>query len=465
MYPLARTTAAAVLAAASLTAAAQTLPAAIAAAQTQPATDYTDLQIQVTGVEGHVQVRDAEDKPWRKATPGETVTAGAEFRTGPRSAVRCFIAPDQTFTIDRLGVMKVLTALQQGGKIKTDVAMKYGRTRYDIEEAGVEHESTIRSPSGVLALRGTRVSLYDQPPFTPSAVSLTGRAEYRTAKRQVAFGGKGQGKTTVNSDTASAAETAANMAKIERVIDPKSAIEMTQEEADQLIFSVAQGGIRFDRLIIGGFQPPPKDFTGSSLLPGKLNFVATWTGFADVDLFVIVNPGAANQRILGNPSVSRLFPGVIESRLPSGARIDFDKVSTQKGDFEIAYWPSANYQGGLYGIGAVHHDFRNVDPTYAATSDITLEVYQDGKKLDTVILNPDDVLNDLPPILGTTYQTKTDLDAGRDNVATVVIVPDPTPAKRTTKRSAADKKPAPAAIPAKVIPAPAKKPTPARPKR
>lgn len=420
----------------------------------QPATtDVSTLQISITGVEGNVQVRDAEDKPWRKAQVGQSVGPGAEFRTGPRSAVRCQIPPDQTFTIDRLGVMKVLTALQQGGKVKTDIAMKYGRTRYDIEEAGIEHESTIRSPNGALALRGTRVSLYDQPPFTPQAVSLTGRAVYRNAKRQIAFGAKGQGKTIVNNDSTNSAETAADMAKIERVLDPRSAIALTQEESEQLVFEVTQGGIRFDRLIIGGFEPPPKDFTNSSLLPGKLNFVATWTGFADIDLFVIVNPNSPTQKILGNPSVSHLFAssGEVQSKLPSGARIDFDKISTQKGDFEIAYWPNANYKGGVYGVGIIHQDFRALDPAYANASDIKLQVYKDGKPLDTIVTNPEDVLNkEATPVFGTAYQATTDLAAGRDVLSTLAIVPDPNTAQRSTKRKAENK---PAAAIKNVTPA------------
>src|SRR5206468_11848159 len=173
---------------------------------------------------------------------------------------------------------------------------------------------------------------------------------------------------------------------------PKSAIALTQAESDQLVFEVSEGGIRFDRLIIGGFQPPPKDFTNSSLLPGKLNFVATWTGFADIDLFVIVNPNTPNQKILGNPSVSRLFPGEVQQRLPSGARIDFDKISTQKGDYEIAYWPNKNYKGGVYGVGIIHQDFRKLDPKYDAISDVKLEVYVNGKKLNSVLTNPEDLI-------------------------------------------------------------------------
>src|SRR4051794_30220107 len=287
------------------------LVSALARAQTQPvATDYANLRITVTGVEGMVQVRDGQDQPWRKCATGMIVGAGAEFRTGPRSAVRCQIPPDQTFTIDRLGVMKVLTAIQQGGKVKTDVAMTYGRTRYDIEQAGIEHESTIRSPSGTLAIRGTRVSLYDQPPFTPRAVSLTGRALYTNGKRQVAFGGKGQGKTSVSSDHASAAETAAAVAQVQSIVETNSVIELSQAESRQIAFEVTRGGIRFGQLIVGGFVPPPTDLAAAGALPGKLNFVATWTGFADLDLFVIPNPNSSSsQQILGNPSVATTVPG------------------------------------------------------------------------------------------------------------------------------------------------------------
>src|SRR4051794_31847095 len=159
------------------------------------------MEITITGVEGMVQVREASDKPWQKATVGMAVSEGAEFRTGPRSAVRVLIPPDQTITLDRLGVVKLMQAIQQGNVVKTKVGMPYGRTRYDIEEAGIEHQSQLVSPSSTLAIRGTKVSVYDQPPFAPSAVSLTGRAVYTTAKRQVAFGGKGQGKTDVSSTT------------------------------------------------------------------------------------------------------------------------------------------------------------------------------------------------------------------------------------------------------------------------
>src|SRR4051812_5626131 len=143
------------------------------------------MQMSITGVEGMVQVRETSDKPWQKAAVGMVVTEGAEFRTGPKSAVRLLIPPDQTITLDRLGVVKLMQAIKQGNVVKTRVGMPYGRTRYDIEEAGIEHQSERVSPSSTLAIRGTKVSIFDQPPSAPSAVSLTGRAVYKTNKSEV----------------------------------------------------------------------------------------------------------------------------------------------------------------------------------------------------------------------------------------------------------------------------------------
>ncbi len=115
----------------------------------------------VTGIRGMVQIRQSEDDPWVKAENGMKLTQGAEFRTGPRSSVQFKIPPDQTVVLDRLGTIKLLTAVAEHNKIKTDLGMTYGRTRYDIRKAGFEHESTIRSPSSTLSVRGTRVGIQD----------------------------------------------------------------------------------------------------------------------------------------------------------------------------------------------------------------------------------------------------------------------------------------------------------------
>src|SRR5438874_5387848 len=105
---------------------AQTTPASAPATAAAPG---ESLKVTVTGVQGNVQVRAAEDQPWQLAKVGMVLGEQAEFRTGPRSAVRFTIPPDQTITLDRLGTVKVVAAIQQGGKIKTNLGMKYGRTR------------------------------------------------------------------------------------------------------------------------------------------------------------------------------------------------------------------------------------------------------------------------------------------------------------------------------------------------
>jgi hypothetical protein len=105
-----------------------TLPAQTTA--TAPTTGITlpegPLQITITGVEGRVQARTGPDQPWAPATIGMELNEGAELRTGPKSAVRFSIGPDQVFTLDRLGAVQILRANFESGKIFTDLGMKYG---------------------------------------------------------------------------------------------------------------------------------------------------------------------------------------------------------------------------------------------------------------------------------------------------------------------------------------------------
>src|ERR1043165_7024325 len=103
----------------------------IAFAQQSRPSAATSLTATITAIEGIVQVRQNEDAPWQKATVGMKVSEGAEFRTGPRSAVRFEIPPDQTVTLDRLGTVKLIEAIQKQDTVKTDLGMKYGRVRYD----------------------------------------------------------------------------------------------------------------------------------------------------------------------------------------------------------------------------------------------------------------------------------------------------------------------------------------------
>src|SRR6185436_14747291 len=191
------------------------------------------------------------------ATVGMVVDQNAEFRTGVKSAVRFAIPPDQTITLDRLGTVKLLQAINDNGKIKTNLGMRYGRTRYDIEAAGREHESTISSPSSTLAVRGTKVSLYDQRPFASEAVSLTGRAEFRDARKRIRFGGPGAGKLKVNENASSAAAAALQQS----YVDPGAALARSASESNLIATLLSRGAtIDYDyekgiKVIRGGTHP------------------------------------------------------------------------------------------------------------------------------------------------------------------------------------------------------------------
>lgn len=333
---------------------------ASAAAADAPATTQKSaetLKVTVAEVSGNVQVRSDDTQAWQPVKVGMEVGQGAEFRTGPRSRVRCTIPPDQAFTLDRLGTVKVLTALKDGTKLKTDMLMKYGRTKYSVEAAGLEHEGTIASPSGTLAVRGTVVSLYDQPPFVPEAVSYTGLARFRDAHRQVNFGGKNAGKQTLSTDQQSAADTALS----DGVIDPKFGSARTNAERQLIASEVARGGVvSFDPIaqiaVVNGGTPIRDDHQLIQSLPGKLSIVARWFGRADVNLEVFVDLRDPLSALLNSPNGFQasefLYPGYGLNRSKSGGTIPFDHRGGPNGGTEIAFWNTPP-KGAIYGVGAL----------------------------------------------------------------------------------------------------------------
>lgn len=340
------------------------LPVACIFAQaTSPTTNapVEHLKVKVTGVEGLVQVREAEDQPWKKATEGMEVGEDAEFRTGPKSAVRFTIPPDQTITLDRLGTVKVLRAIEQNGKITTNLGMKYGRTRYDIEAAGREHEASIASPSSTLAIRGTKVSLTDQRPFPAQAVSLTGRAEFRDFKKRTFFGNKNAGTTVVNTETASAASNALTQS----VVDPSIALARSRSETALVNNLLSQGAtttLDFERgiRVVTGGSHPMTDKTLIPNLPGTLNFVLRWDISADLNLTVI-EPG--------NGKGHTVYPLAGYNNIKSGGSIAFDHRGGSQGGIEIVSWPASAFPDGRYSVGA---QWMNGPASVPATLDVYL---------------------------------------------------------------------------------------------
>jgi hypothetical protein len=334
-------------------------------AQTAPS-QLEHFKATVTGVEGLVQVRASEEAPWQKATVGMVVGENAEFRTGPKSAVRFTIPPDQTITLDRLGTVKVLQAVLENGKVKTKLGMRYGRTRYDIEAAGREHESTITTPSSTLAVRGTKVSVYDQRPFPAEAVSLTGRAEFRDFKKRISFGGKNAGKTTVNTQSGNAASLALDSS----VVDPGISLARTDAEQALVASLLSRGAnVSFDfekgiRVVRGG-TVPRTDAELLPLLPGTLNFVLRWTGNTDLNL-VLISPGTG-------PGNRTLYPlGGFDLLPKTGATMAFDHRGGPNGGIEICFWPGT-FPDGSYRIGAQYIS-GEITPA-------TVDVFRDGQRV------------------------------------------------------------------------------------
>jgi hypothetical protein len=346
------------------------------AQNTQPSTAATtgpnveELKATVTAVQGHVRVRLSEDAQFQPAKVGMVVGQNAEFQTGLKSAVQFVIPPDQTITLDRLGTVKVLTAINDNGKIKTNIGMKYGRTRYQIEAAGREHEATISSPSSTLAVRGTDFEAFDQRPFPARATSFTGRVEVRGFKRRImTVGSKGGSKSRVDTNSSSPAE----YAKGNAVVDPSIALARTEAESD-LIAALVYGGatVSYDyekgiRVIRGGRPLSDKELI--PVLPGSLNFVLRWNGDADLNLGVIspqTDPNDTTNRTvypLGGVNLTK-----------NGGETSFDHRGGKNGGMEVAFW-GTNFPLGIYRVGVIF--VSGVSPMPA-----TVDAFVDGKRVD-----------------------------------------------------------------------------------
>jgi hypothetical protein len=313
------------------------------------------LKLIITGVRGKAEVH-IPPADWTKAQPNVELSEGAEVRTGLNAAIQLQIRPDQTITIDRLSKVTIDRATLAKGKFVTSVSMPYGRTRYDIDAANREYDATVRSPNSTLGIRGTRVSLLDQRPFPPEAVSLTGTAQFRNIRRQlVALGARGQGKTKIVGGQANAAEYALD----EAVIDPTLSGARTQSEEPLIASLISRGAVvEFNRElgipIVSGGTVPRTDRELIPLLPGNLDFVIRWNTDVDFNIAVFTPPTDAN-----NQQGEVLFPAPGLVQVPSGGKIPFDHRGGPNGGIELAHWDTAAYPRGTYAVAALNQSTKS----------------------------------------------------------------------------------------------------------
>jgi hypothetical protein len=335
----------------------------VLAQATGPAAGGESLRIHVTAVAGTAQYRPEGEAKWKPLKPDLDLPEGVEFRTGPKGTIQFTVGTDTVYRVDRLTVAKILRAsLTPEGTIKTDVGMQYGRVSKDVDAPERPHDDTIVSPSSTLAVRGTRVSLYDQPPYAPEAVSLTGRAVFENAKRQkVAFGAKGEGTAAVTGDKTDPAGNALDKS----VVDPSIAYARTDTENAFLANLASRGAtVTFDNtlklpVVRGGTVPT--DAETANLIAADFLFVVRWNTNTDINMR-LSNSGLTDEFI---------YPILGLNQTPSGGHILFDHRGGPNGGFEVITYPSVAPRtlDGEYGIGVYNNGPLPTTVTYNAYID------------------------------------------------------------------------------------------------
>ena len=308
---------------------------------TAPAEGEERVKIRVTEVVKSVRVRQTENEPFRAATVGMELDEGAEFQTGPGSRVRVAVPPDQVIAIDRLTTCKVIRARVAGGGsiARTDLGMQYGRTEYTVEAAGVEHDSSIRSPGATLAVRGTQnMSLFDHGPFVPEA-RASQPVRLRNFKGQEVRFGKAGRSARVTADANRPAET--ELTTTQGNVVP----ETTQTPAENYAVRFLSA-FNFGNPGAAVFQSKSLNLVTSFPIERSLTFQLRWFNvpFADVD-FVIVDPNGQTLSIknLTTPSGGFFAGGNAKSGNGVASKSGFGA--------EAAIWPNG-FPTGNYTLRA-----------------------------------------------------------------------------------------------------------------
>ena len=390
-------------------------PAPGTAPVTAPSPAPADDVVIVTSVDGKARARTDPSADWRIVEVGMRLPEGAEIHTGPTSRVVCSVPPGREFVVDRLSRVTVLLAEQRGNRVKTELLMEYGRTDLRVQRAGLEHDATIRSPGATASVRGTKTSLYNQPPFAPELKTFTGVVDYRYARRQL---------TVTRGGRSSGGRGSAETALLASVVDPSVANARTAADAALISQEVSRGAvltynpdIRLTE--IRGGAGPQTDLQLSRSMPGKLNFVVRWPNDVDVDIFVAVDPRPLDEIFAPtgstfNPSTI-LYPGFGLETSPTGGRIAYNHRGGSNGGQEICFWPDA-FPNGVFGFSALNN-------STTASADVRFNAFLDGEKLPLYTFDASFNLVRAPGIRRTLGPVSTDPAAPPSSESMIVPVP------------------------------------------
>ena len=314
-----------------------------------PTTSFTPgpLAIHVTAVEGGAQYRPNGETKWKSLKGPLDLTEGTELRTGPKGAIQFTVGTDQVYRVDRLTVVKLLRAnLGADGTIKTAVGMTYGRVSKDVDAPARPHEDVIVTPSSTLAVRGTRVSLYDQPPYEPEAISITGTAiaNFNRLSHSVTFGAKGQGVAAVNANNPDAADNSL----VGGYVDPTPTNTLTGYENR---FNQFNPSNRVQPISNPPSFPTVSD-TGDPTYAElqtlaqnyALTFAVSWNTDTHVQMELIGSIAGGGEFV---------YPVLGFNKSRNGGVIPFDNLGGPGGGYEIITYPTVP-PTGFYSIGATN---------------------------------------------------------------------------------------------------------------
>lgn len=345
---------------------------------TEPATAPAGTFVVARVVAGRAQVRlRPDDKNYVPCVVGMTLEPDSEICTDPKGMV-WIETQGKLIRGGGTTVMRVGTLKADDGKVSTQIDMKHGTENLDFDSGGPTGDATLRSPNDTLAVRGTKVSLYDQPGFESRATSLTGTAEFENFRRQRVLFGKlgarvGSGDIVVTSDNTDPASVVYQ----ETVVDPTlrgARTDSEQQLVDQLLSRSAV--VSFDRtsglLIVRGGSVPTS-FT-SFVQGSSFAVVLTWTSNVNLNLG-LASPG--DQQVPPRPA-EFVYPSAGLARTPNGGATRFDHRGGSQGGYEVASF--TGYDNSAYTVVV-----ENINPNSLVPVAASIQVFFEGERSDFTV--------------------------------------------------------------------------------
>ncbi|HWB18745.1 MAG TPA: FecR domain-containing protein [Phycisphaerales bacterium] len=128
---------------------------AAASADAKPASASEELHAIVMQTEGQAQWRPNETAEWADAKVDDTLTVGAQVRTGLRSSMTLRVGQNATVRIDRSSRLDLPRILKEGDTLTTRTAIRYGRAEFKVDKVGLTNDFAVITPTTTLAVRGT----------------------------------------------------------------------------------------------------------------------------------------------------------------------------------------------------------------------------------------------------------------------------------------------------------------------